>query len=302
MSFIEIVERISNTVGEDLKRRSARSSVNISFHIKLSYCIDLWCKELAISDKEIISYIFQGCQLNPVKDFTEIVWQESIQENQRLRISIPSCKDEIFLIPNKFYQCINTFLNRMNIRSDNMTIIAIMAFCVTAIGYWLYKISSQKQPQQTKQTTFRQEPKQSGYASNYPSHIVQINTKQLLVLVVSASQVDFLESLKAEKCISFNDGTILYKITKYLWIGSESALNLKKDNLNDYLVATGEESEYDINLVYLELKQSDEGFNPNINQLERYDAFRKLSDLVVNFSISPRLQMEAYENFKVYSR
>ena len=127
-------------------------------------------------------------------------------------------------------------------------------------------------------------------------------TKQFLVLVIDAAKSDFINSIKAKRCIDFSDGEQLYELTKNLWLGSETDFHKIKSNINQYVVSEEEESEYDIKLVYLELKQSDEGFQPNVNQLERYDAFCKLSDLVVNCEISPRLQMEAYENIEVYSR
>ena len=135
-----------------------------------------------------------------------------------------------------------------------------------------------------------------------PTPPVKIITKQFLVLVVSHLQADFLESLKAKRRIDFKDGESLYEITKYLWLGDESKYFKIKDNLSQYSVSKGQESEYDICLVYLELNQADEGFKPNVNQLNRFDAFRKLADLSVNLTISPRLQMEAYENIGVYNR
>jgi hypothetical protein len=107
--------------------------------------------------------------------------------------------------------------------------------------------------------------------------------------------------MKCQRSIDINDGKKLYDITKYLWLGSESVLNQNWYNINRYLVSKGEESEYDIHLICFELKQGDEGFKPNADQLARHDAFMKLSDLVVNFEISPRLKMEAYENFEVYN-
>jgi hypothetical protein len=127
-------------------------------------------------------------------------------------------------------------------------------------------------------------------------------TKQFLVLVVSHLQADFLKSLEAKGRINVNEGETLYEITKYLWLGDESEFYQRKANLNRYLVSEGAESEYDIYLVYLELKKADKGFNSNVDQLDRFDAFRKLADLSVNLTISPRLQMEAYENIGVYNR
>ncbi|RUR74089.1 hypothetical protein ACF3DV_22965 [Chlorogloeopsis fritschii PCC 9212] len=301
MSFVEIVERISYKVGYELERKYARPSGNISFPIKLRYAIELWCSELEISNN-ISSYILQGCQLSAVTELTEFIWQEAIQENKTCKITTPVSEfPTLFTTKNPFSQCIKFFLNRMNIKSENMRLIAMIAFSVTAVGYWLYKTNYQKQPQQTKQTTFKQESGQNECVYNYPSPLVHTINKQFLVLVISASQADFLESLKAKRSIDINDAEKLYKFTKYLWLGSESGFTQKQANLKNYSV-TARESEYDINLIYIELKQSEEGFKSNVNQLDRYDAFRKLPELIINFTISNRLQMEAYENFDVYNR
>ena len=100
--------------------------------------------------------------------------------------------------------------------------------------------------------------------------------------MIAAEQSDVINSIAAQRRINFNDGEQLYELTKNLWLGSETDFHQIKSNLNRYVVAEEEKSEYDIKLVYLKLKQSDQGFQQNVNQLERYDAFRKLSDLVVN--------------------
>jgi hypothetical protein len=123
-----------------------------------------------------------------------------------------------------------------------------------------------------------------------------------LVLVISASHADFIESLKDKKHIDVSEGEQLYQITRYLWLGSETELSQKIPDLNKYSVAQGAESEYNIYLVEIKLKQSDEGFKPNVNQLDRYDAFRKLADLAVDIKVSDRLQIEAYEKLEVYNR
>ncbi|MGB3637931.1 MAG: hypothetical protein WBA39_10215, partial [Rivularia sp. (in: cyanobacteria)] len=176
------------------------------------------------------------------------------------------------------------------------------AFIITAVGYWIYKINHKKeQPEKQQQFTHRTEVKQYESVSYVPSPLIKI-TKQFLVLVIAAEQSDVINSIAAQRRIYFNDGEQLYELTKNLWLGSETDFNKIKSNANRYVVAEEEKSEFDIKLLYLQLKQSDQGFQPNVNQLDRIDAFRKLSDLVVNCEISPRLQMEAYENFEVYSR
>ncbi|MFB8788354.1 MAG: hypothetical protein U7123_05765 [Potamolinea sp.] len=164
---------------------------------------------------------------------------------------------------------------------------------------------STTQTQRQQRTNPREESRQ--YNPNPPSPRVQAPptqriTKQFLVLVVSSSQADFLQSLEAKGRIDTNDGETLYDMTKYLWLGSESEFQSKIANISQYSVSPGQESEYDICLVYIELNQADERFKSNVNQLDRYDAFRNLADLEVKFKISPRLQMEAYGNFEVYNR
>jgi len=161
------------------------------------------------------------------------------------------------------------------------------------------------QRQQQIQTIPREELRQP--YPNPPSPTVQAPptqriTKQYLVLVVSALQADLLESLQTKRRIDFSEGEALYEITKYLWLGSETDLNQRRASINQYPVSKGEESEYDIYLVYIELNQADERFKSNVDQLDRYDAFRNLADLEVNFELSPRLQMEAYGNLDVYNR
>ena len=62
------------------------------------------------------------------------------------------------------------------------------------------------------------------------------------------------------------------------------------------------ESEYDVYLVQIKLKESDDGFKQNVDQLDRIDAFRKLTDLSLQVKVSPRLRVEAYQNTGVYIR
>ncbi|KST67206.1 hypothetical protein [Mastigocoleus testarum] len=189
-----------------------------------------------------------------------------------------------------------------------MTIITIIAFIIIAVGYQIYLINHKKEPSQPSQSqpsTFYRETDKYEYVSNSPYSQVKGVTKQFLVLVIYADQSDFIESLRAKKNINVNDSEELYEMTKYLWLGSgnENEFTQKIDNIKaHYSVPKGKESEYDIHLISINLKQPECRFNKNIDQLDRYDAFRELSNLVVNFDISPRLQMEAYTKFEIYNR
>ena len=295
--FVETLNQVT-----DQTIRERQGSIYVREY--LSHAIGIWCNKLNVP-QDITDYILRAYYQPEIKDLTNYIYQEGTIEKKNWTILTP-----FFPVENPFYQHINALLNRMNIRSDNMTFIVLIAFAITAIGYFIYILNQPKQ----QQTTRGEEPRQSNpnppaapsistvQTPPIPTLTVQKNTKQFLVLVVSHSQANFLESLKAKGRIDSKDGESLYEVTKYLWLGSDSEFSKIKANLSQYSVSKGQESEYDIYLVYLELKQADEGFTPTVNQLDRYDAFRKLADLSVNLTISPRLQMEAYGNIGVYNR
>ena len=167
-------------------------------------------------------------------------------------------------------------------------------------------LSPQRQEEQQSQQPTDRENRESSNPPSQPveTFLVQEKAKKssILVLVVSASNAEFLKSLKDKKHIDVSDGELLYPITRYLWLGSETELSQKKADINEYSVAKGTESEYNIYLVEIKLNQDDDGFKPNVNQLDRYDAFRKLAELAVDIKVSDRLQIEAYENLEVYNR
>jgi hypothetical protein len=275
----------------------------------LSHAIGIWCNQLNIS-QDITDYILRGYVQPEIIDFTKYIYKEGKTEMNNWTIPTPFGEvPTIFTLENPFYQQINALLNRMNIRGDNIKFIVIIAFAITAIGYFIYILNQPKQ----QQTTRREEPIKSNshppvtsistvQNPPIPTPSVQIITKQFLVLVISASQSEFLESLKGKNHIDVSQGEQLYQITRYLWLGSETELSQKIHDINQYSVAKGAESEYNIYLVKIKLEQDEEGFKPNVNQIDRYDAFRKLNDLAVEVKVSERLQIKAYEKLEVYNR
>ena len=304
------VEKLNQVTDQTIRERQGSTYVREY----LSHAIGIWCNQFNMS-QDITDYILRGYYQPEIKDLTNYIYQEGTREKENWTIptrggDAPTrIKIENPFSQNPFYQHINGLFNRMNIRRENMEFIVLIAFALTAIGYFIYHLNQPKQ----QQTNPREEPRQSNpnppapsistvQTPPIPTPTVQKITKQFLVLVVSHSQADFLESLKAKGRIDYKDGESLYEITKYLWLGSETEYSKIKPNIREYSVAKGAESEYDIYLVYIELNQADEGFNSNVDQLDRYDAFRKLADLSVNLTISDRLQMEAYGNIEVYNR
>lgn len=294
--FVQILNQVA-----DQNQRECQNGKYI--YDDLSNAIKIWCHQLDIP-QEITNDIRRGYKqfykIEELTDYLEQGYGSKQQEEINVLEQLGKLKNS--LLNNTLNNFVEYFFNRLNIRSNNMKIIALIAFIITAVGYWIYIINHKKeQPEKQQQFTHRTEVKQHESVRNVPSPPVKI-TRQFLVLVIAAAQSDVINSIAAQRRIDFNDGEQLYELTKNLWLGSETDFHQIKSNLNRYVVAEEEKSEYDIKLLYLQLKQSDQGFQQNVNQLERYDAFRKLSDLVVNFEISPRLQIEAYENFEVYSR
>ncbi|MCF3626925.1 hypothetical protein L2E65_19320 [Planktothrix agardhii 1801] len=298
--FVEILNQVTAQTSRECQGSKYRREY-------LSHAIGIWCNQLNIS-QDITDYILTGYVQPEIIEFTKYIYKEGTTEMNNLKIPTPLGEAPTsFTVKNQFYQHINEFFHRMNIGSDNIKFIVLIAFAITAIGYFIYILNQQQQ------TTRREEPEKSNsnplassiYTVQTPPILtppVKKITKQFLVLVVSHLQSDFLKSLEAKGQINVNEGETLYEITEYLWLGSETEYSKIEPNITKYSVAKGAESEYDIYLVSIELNQADEGFNSNVNQLDRYDAFRKLADLSVNLTISPRLQMEAYGNIGVYSR
>jgi hypothetical protein len=297
MMFVKILEEVSNQVGYETERIYDRPSSDIPFENKLDYAIKIWCIKFDITG-DISNYILQAYKLYEVKELIKYIWQEGITEKKNWKI--PTIFGEAptwITTENQFYKYINPLFKLMNTRSDSMKFIVLIAFGITAVGYWLYKLNQQGQQHQTR----REEPKQ--YTPSPPPSPSPKIINQFLVLVISASQADFLKSIQAKTQINLSDGERLYEVTKYLWLVSETEFSQKTANIiNKYSVSKGEESEYDIYLVYIKLKKSNNGFKANVGQLDRYDAFRELGNLAENFEISPRLQIEAYGNIEVYSR
>jgi hypothetical protein len=175
----------------------------------------------------------------------------------------------------------------------------LLTFLMIVGGALALYLNKQQEEESQKRKSVINPPSPGG-----ETPVVQENTKQssVLVLVISASQSEFLESLKGKNHIDVSQGEQLYQITTYLWLGSETELSQKIHDISQYSVAKGAESEYNIYLVDIKLKQDDERFKPNVNQIDRYDAFRKLNDLAVEVKVSERLQIKAYEKLEVYNR
>ena len=162
-----------------------------------------------------------------------------------------------------------------------MRFLFLLKFLIIIVGGGALALHLNKQKEEESQERTDIEPGESIINPPYPrgeTPVVQENAKQssVLVLVIPASQAEFLESLKGKNHIDVSEGEQLYQITRYLWLGSEIELSQKIHDINQYSLAKEAEAEYNIYLVEIKLEQDDKGFKPNVNQIDRYDAFRKL--------------------------
>jgi hypothetical protein len=193
-------------------------------------------------------------------------------------------------------------------KNDDMKIIVFLAFIIVAVGYFIYILNKPKEQQPTTRQPDYQPPSQDPcfrvsqptYTETTPPAPIKPVVKNLLILVVPVSQQSIVESIRTKGQIDYEDSETLYQVTQLLCQDTEPNLSHELASLDQFQVV--EASEYDIYLITIELNQADEGFNKNVNQLERYDAFRNLANLAKTIRVSPRLQMEAYEIFNVYNR
>lgn len=130
--------------------------------------------------------------------------------------------------------------------------------------------------------------------------------KNCLILVIRASNISLVNNIKSKGKIDQFDCENLYKSTVYLNYDNEDKFLDKWQPLVDekrfYISNEKEYSDADIFLIKVKLKNRENRFNPNLDQVERYDAFMSLANLAINVEVSERLEMEAYQNFNVYNR
>lgn len=119
-----------------------------------------------------------------------------------------------------------------------------------------------------------------------------------LVLAIPASKEAILSSLY-NAVINQKDYEELYKATQSLGVFETNQVQLR-DQTNQFQVS--EASEYDMYLVQVDLTQLDPRFGPDQDQMDRYDAFRNLPNLVADIKISSRLTMDVCTFFNLYVR
>jgi len=135
---------------------------------------------------------------------------------------------------------------------------------------------------------------------NAPSINAPTSTLVLAIRVTSSNIIHFLQK---GDYISEDLGEDLYQCTKFLWIGSQQDFNEQISSLflpYNLGVKSNEESEYDVYLLRIQLRDYDEGFMPNISSNRRADAFLRLPEIGKLADISKRLAINSCENIGFY--
>ena len=130
----------------------------------------------------------------------------------------------------------------------------------------------------------------------------------LALLIKSDRYQDLIHSLKDSKSnrLKPQDAFKLYGATQGLWIGTKSEFDKsqikQKFEPHNRVTVTSEYSEYDVHFVKIELDEDDYRFHPDVNPMDRRDAFIELGKRSPQITVSSRLSCKAYENTEFYSR
>lgn len=287
-SFAQVLEELSDEVLREVPRTQEGKALVPDV---LSCAVKSWCYRLNLpDDHDVVARYINNWHESEIAEITGDIWQEwkPPQKNTfwDIQPSLSQFKEYIF----------TKIINRMNQNITDVKFILIIALLVTGVGYALYRLS-----QQSDRAT--SSIKSSRSVSTLPPHQDKAHQQWALVVVLNVGQEEVLESLRTNRQVMQNEGEALYRATQALWIGSEADF-FKSELKNRFSDAREEQerekSEYDVHFVKIELHKPELGFSQNASQIDRLDAFRRLSENSAKVEVSPRLSSKAYENTGVY--
>lgn len=262
------LNKIDDLQGE-IEERIRQVNPKLEFKEIFLDSVDLWLTELSVLDSRTdvrCQYVFDFAKSEDVIKIVRIVYDA--------------------IKPNKLLNLYRKVFN-MNINSDVKTII-IIALGITGLGFLLFALNQSSEPVKHKKTVSR----------------LSIVNHQYLILVISAAKADILDVLSKNYSPDYDLCDQLYQSTKFIWFGSkQESLALFDEIFSERGVGYGNESEYDVYFVKIEIKDySEDGFDSGVSSIKRIDAFRKLSDLGKILDISKRLPASAYQQRNLYNR
>lgn len=268
---------------------------NSTFKDDFEMAVRLWMKHLVSPDQasDIRKIIFHG-QLSRL---WENIYIEG-QDKKQINFGIESRKS------TAISQFMRGFFSKVNLHKQT---ISLIAFIAVSTSYMIWRLE-QGIEEQRKQEEFNSQNQdlQPPLTTSQQSKNISIPKKYSLILAIPASKEAILSALynaainqKDYAAINRKDYEELYKVTQSLGVFETNQVQLR-DQTNEFQVS--EASEYDMYLVQVDLTQFDPRFGPNQDQMDRYDAFRNLPNLVADIKISSRLTIDVCTFFKLYVR
>lgn len=262
--FAKLCKEIECQVNDWIKREKDDYG-RVKFNEVLDVAVKSWCDQLNIYDEET-DYINEWLKnnINILKTF----W--NIQKDLTMK---------------KFKL------------TGQIDLILLIAFGVVIVAITLSLLNKQSNQEERQ---FRKN--QSVSAPPIPDQ--NKDTSWILLLVINSAKDEIRQSLETSRRVTTNHSDALYRATQALWMGSKA--DFEQSELKSWFsgnrVVLAVESEYDVYFVRIDLDEHDSGFNPDANQIDRIDAFRRLPDNSGKVEVSDRLPSKAYENKLLYSR
>ena len=189
-----------------------------------------------------------------------------------------------------FYYNITETKKDMSIKS-----VLFIAFVLTGVGLLLYLLNKKGSNLNLKSQS---------QTANYSNCVPPSREKHILALLIKSDRYqDLIHLLKNNSYLQPEDSSKLYGATQGLWIGVKSKFDNSKikQELNNCNPVTTT-SEYDVHFVTITLNENDSRFHPDVNPMDRRDAFIELGKRSPQVTVSPRLSCKAYENTEFYNR
>ena len=281
--FNFVVEKLA----EDKKNKNIDEAI-------ISWCIELSLeKYFPLVSREIINNKNLWLQQNIVLKIALQLYRDLLIETDKrvTKIGLGNYLGNFENISRiDFYHNVQKVKHKMNIKT-----IVFVAFILTGVGLLLYILN-----QKNGSSNIRYSIQKNTYSSN----VKNVREKYILTLLIKSDRYqDLIYSLKENSYLKPDDSLKLYGATQGLWIGAKNQFNetqIKQELINSNPVTAT--SEYDVNFVTIELDEDDSRFYPDVNQMDRRDAFIELANKSPRITVSPRLSCKAYENTEFYSR
>ncbi|MGF1981102.1 MAG: hypothetical protein RMY30_036720 [Nostoc sp. CmiSLP01] len=281
--FHNIFNRFTKLSGE--RDENVCSLRDFKFHASLKTAILYWYDELQIIDKDQDDINKNIKEIEKILQDVYPIWVFWIH-NSYLKKYL-----EKYIVEKLLKDIIKgSSKNKINVESKshmnyiNVAFVILLAFVIIAVFYFAASFLKQD-------------------ARRTPNPVNSNNADNILVLVLNAVRKNLIDALQTNGQVTSNNWEELYTATQVLWVGSESVfVNEFQTWFNENRKITEEEqSEYDVYLVKIYLRNDEPGFKDGASQVERYFAFRNLPDNSQQLLVSPRLSSKAYGNANLYN-